>query len=80
MKKPIRPIPTVTFSTAIAAVSGACVDDSEVTGDGAETGDEGTPPDGVYINCLNENHSNSWWNFGPDGILIQFSARTRSVL
>lgn len=62
--------PDVVLVAAIASFSGACVDDIQMTGDGGDTGGE-LPPDGVYINCLNENYVNYWWSFGPDAVPVQ---------
>jgi hypothetical protein len=57
------------FTVSITTFSGACVDDTEITGDDGTTGDPEL--DGVYINCLNESYSNFWWDFDPDGIPVQ---------
>jgi hypothetical protein len=60
------------LAATITIFSGACFDDIQITGDGDDTGGKVDPDlDGVYIHCLNENYSNSWWQFGPDGVLLK---------
>jgi hypothetical protein len=56
------------LAATITGFCGACFDDTLLTRDGGETGE---PFDGVYITCLNNNYSNSWWDFGPDGIPVK---------
>ena len=57
------------LTAALGLFAAGCFDDFQLTGDG--DGTTGDPNDGVYINCLNINHLNSWWQFGPGGVPVQ---------
>jgi hypothetical protein len=57
------------LAVTITVFSAACFDDIQIgDDDGSGTGGD---PDGVYINCLNENYSNFWWQLGPDGVPVK---------
>jgi hypothetical protein len=63
--------PAAIFAATLTIFSGGCFDDIHIGYSDGGTEGPVNPPDGIYINCLNENYSNSWWQVGPGGVPVQ---------